>query len=250
MYKIVICDDDKNFISELKQIIKECNKKERELTLIEFSKGKDLLERLPFDSDVLFLNIQLEDADGNEIAIRLKEIGYRGLLVQCSGVYMPTPETVKISPYRYLLKQAGREAMKKEIIEIFQEMDWRRACFTLTASYQREKVIVRTMDIVFFTHHKKGSVLHLNKQRAKQYTRAPLITPYNFKSLLEMLGAIGFVCPHNSYIVNLHYVSAFNPTKEFLELDGQMMSVSRSKITQFTKEFTDFVNRKYKERMR
>lgn len=248
MYKIVICDDDKKFISELKQIIRECNHTGRKLTFTEFDKGKELLEKLPMDSDVIFLDIQLKDADGNEIALCLKETGYQGLLVQCSGGYMPTLETIRISPYRYLMKKAGREATKKEIIEIFQEMDWRKSHFTLTASYQREKVIIQTMDIVFITHHKKGSVLHLNRERAKQFAGAPLITPCNFKTLLEMLGGIGFVCPHNSYIVNLHYVSAFNPTKEFLEIDGQMMSVSRSKIVQFTKDFTEFVDRKYKER--
>ena len=47
--------------------------------------------------------------NGNETAVRLNQNGYQGVLVQCSGIFMPTPETIKISPYRYLLKQDSRE---------------------------------------------------------------------------------------------------------------------------------------------
>ena len=56
----------------------------------------------------------MEEMNGNEIAVKLKEKGYQGLLIQCSGIFMPTPETIKISPYRYLLKQYTGEEIRKE----------------------------------------------------------------------------------------------------------------------------------------
>ncbi len=250
MYKIVICDDDKNYIQELEKVIKECNKSKRELEFIEFYSGEELLENLPMDSDVLFLDIQLNGMDGNETAVKVEKMGYQGLLIQCSGIFMPTPETIKISPYRYLLKQADKETTYKDINEIFDEMDRQKACFTIEASYKREKVIIRTVDIVYFTHHKKGSVLHLNKERQKEYSEASLITRYHFQELQEMLYPVGFVCPHSSYLINLRYVSAFNPKKEFIKLDGRMFSVARGKVEQFSIEFTRYINLKYKEKLK
>lgn len=250
MYKIVICDDDKNYIQELEEIIKECNKSKRKLEFIEFYSGEELLKKFPIDSDVLFLDIQLKGMNGNETAVEVEKIGYQGLLVQCSGIFMPTPETIKISPYRYLLKQADKETTYKDINEILDEMDRQKACFTIEASYRREKVIIRTVDIVYFTHHKKGSILHLNKERQKEYSEAHLITRYHFQELQEMLYPVGFVCPHSSYLINLRYVSAFNPKKEFIKLDGKMFSVARGKVDQFSIEFTRYINLKYKEKLK
>jgi len=250
MYKIAICDDDKDYILELEDMIKECNNNKRELEFIEFYSGEDLLKGIPEDSDVLFLDIQLKGADGNEIAVKLGEKGYQGLLVQCSGVFFPTPETIKISPYRYLLKQVDRETTCKDITEIFSEMDRQKACFTIEVSSNREKIIVRTADIVYITHHKKGSVVHLNKEKQRDDEDEKLITPYNFQELLEMLYPVGFVCPHNSYLINLRYVTSFSPYREFVELEGKMLPIARGKVEQFSKEFMDYINRKYKEKLK
>lgn len=248
MYRILICDDDQNYIDELREILEECNAGERELEFIAFDSGEALLEHLPEDSDALFLDIRLGGMDGNQTAVELAKLGYQGLLILCSGIFKPTPETIKISPYRYLLKQADRETTCREIQEIFQEMDRQKACFTLEASYQRKKVIIRTMDIVYVTHHKKGSILHLNQKCREEYSEAKLITHYDFQELLEKLHSVGFVCPHNSYLVNLRYVSMFDPDKEFIELDGNMLAVARGKVCEFSKEFADYVNQKYKEK--
>lgn len=250
MYKIVICDSDQNYIKELEGIIRECNKNQRDLSFIEFYSGEELLENLPMDSDVLFMNIKLDGMDGNEAAVKAVEARYQGLLIQFSDTVMPTLETIKISPYRYLLKQAGKKAVCEEIYEILAEMDRQKARFALEASYRREKIIIRTMDIVYITHHKKGSVLHLNQEYQGQYPEGQLITPYKFRELLEMLSPIGFVCPHQSYLVNLRYVSSFNQTSELVELDGEQMSVARGRIAQFAKDFARYIDQSYREKLK
>ena len=89
MYKVAICDDDKNYISELTQIILECNAKKNEIQILEFHSGEQLLKGLPDDIDVIFLDIQMAGMNGNETAVQLKERGYHGILVQCSGIFMP-----------------------------------------------------------------------------------------------------------------------------------------------------------------
>lgn len=250
MYKIVICDDDRNYIQELISIIEGCNQNRRKLSFVTFCSGEELLENFPLDSDALFLDIQLQGMDGNKIAVLISEKGYRGVLVQCSGIFMPTPETIKISPYRFLLKQADKETTFRDICDIFEEMDRQKACFTIEASYKREKIIVRTMNIVYFTHHKKGSVLHLNKDCQKRFLDAKLITPYNFQWLLERLYPIGFTCPHSSYLINLRYVTEFNIKKEYICVDGKMLSVSRGKLDEFSKDFTQYINLKYREKLK
>lgn len=46
MYKIVVCDDDKNFISYMKEMLLRCGLSERQVTFYEVIKGSQM--RLSF----------------------------------------------------------------------------------------------------------------------------------------------------------------------------------------------------------
>lgn len=250
MYKIIICDDDKGFVNELKDIIAECNKEKRKIEFLEYYSGEELLENFQRDSDALFLDIQLEGMNGNEAALEILKKNYQGILVQCSGIFLPTPETVKISPYRYLLKQSPIEKTKQEIDEILEEMDRQKACYTLEVSYKRDKILVRTMDIMYITHYKKGSIIHLNKECAEDYSEGNLISTYSFEELMEKLQHVGFAIPHNSYIINMRYVTNFNFHKEIVLLGELRIPIARGKVSQFSNVLVRYMNTKYREKLK
>lgn len=250
MYKIAICDDDMDYIKELKEIILECNEEELELRFYEFDSGEKLLHSKIDDMDVIFLDIQMKGMNGNETAVQLNQRGYQGVLVQCSGIFMPTPETIKISPYRYLLKQDTRETTISEMKEILSQMVDRKLCYEIEGSYLREKMKFRVADIVYITHHSKGSVLHLRKEKAYQYQEGKIIVPYSFEELLQLLETADFSMPHNSYIVNLRYVSSFDPKTEFFVADGKTLPMSRGKKETFLNDLAKYTRKKYKEKLK
>lgn len=250
MYKIAICDDDKDYIKELEDIILECNERQLEIKFYEFDSGKRLLHSKFDEMDVIFLDIQMEEMNGNETAVRLNQSGYQGLLVQCSGIFMPTPETIKISPYRYLLKQDGKETTAHEIREIITKMAASKVCYEIEGSYMREKMYFRVADIVYITHHPKGSVLHLQREKAEQYKDGKIIVPYDFEQLLVLFEAVDFSIPHNSYMVNLHYVSDFNPKTECFVVDGKRLVMSRAKKEDFLNDLAKYTRKKYKEKLK
>ncbi len=246
MYNIAICDDDRDYIKELEDIIVECNEEELELEFFDFDSGEKLLHSKIDDMDVIFLDIQMQGMNGNETAVQLNQKGYQGVLVQCSGIFMPTPETIKISPYRYLLKQDTREKTVSEVKEILSQMVARKLCYEIEGSYLREKMNFRVADIVYITHHSKGSVLHLQREKAQQYQDGKIIVPYDFEELLELLEAADFSVPHNSYMVNLRYVSSFNPKTEFFVVDGKSLPMSRGKKETFLNDLAKYARKKYK----
>lgn len=249
MYKIAICDTDKGYIRELEGIIRECNVENREINFLEYQSGHALLKGMPEDVDAVIVEVQLPGMNGNRVVEELKIKRFPGVLVQ-AGSSMPTPETVRIAPYRYLLKQDSDESIARDIRDVLTEMDIIKTCFTIEGSYLREKMLFKTEDIVYITHHQKGSVLHLNKEKAKSYSEGNIITPYNFKELLEMLRRVGFSIPHNSYIVNLRYVADFDMHKETFCLEGQMMSVSRSMKKLFYEDLLKYIEKRNKEKLR
>lgn len=250
MYKIAICDDDKNYIEELKDIILKCNEKQLEIEFYEYDSGETLLHSKFDEMDVIVLDIQMQGMNGNETAVQLNQKGYQGVLVQCSGVFMPTPETIKISPYRYLLKHDTKEATIFEMKEILSQMVARKICFEIEGSYLREKINFQVADIVYITHHSKGSVLHLRREKENQYQGGKIIVPYDFDQLLELLDAADFSVPHNSYMVNLRYVSNFDPKTEFFVVDGKKLSMSRGKKGTFLNDLAKYTRKKYKEKLK
>lgn len=249
MYKIAICDDDKDYIKELEDIILECNEMQLAIEFYEFNSGEKLLHSKVDDMDVIFLDILMQGMNGNETAVRLIRSGYQGILVQCSGIFMPTPETIKISPFRYLLKQDEREKNLHELKEIIAQMVARKVCYEIEGSYLRQKMYFRVADIVYITHHSKGSVLHLRSEKAEQYQDGKIIVPYDFEQLLELFEAADFSIPHNSYMVNLRYVSDFNAKTESFVVDGKRLVMSRGKKEVFLNDLAKYTRKKYREKM-
>ena len=63
--------------------------------------------------------------------------------------------------------------------------------------------------------------------------------------LYERLAGRGFEYAHNSYIVNLKYVKKLY-SEELKLVDGQVLSVSRTKIKNLRKQVTEYFERKYR----
>lgn len=248
MYKVMICDDDKNYITELKEMILKCNQDIRDLKFYEFHSGEELLKKMPKDADVLFLDIQMKGMDGNETAVRLRKMNYRGILIQCSGIYNPTPQTVVISPYRYLLKQDSMGKTLAVLDEILEEMDRHRTCAAILANYQREQILLEPSNVVYFSRHRKGSEVHLAKGLEKKYPDGPIISPFSLETLYEQLRLVGFSIPHNSFLLNLRYISGMVSGEGIIRIGEEVFTISRSREKKFMGEFMRYLNQKYKEK--
>lgn len=248
VYKIALCDDDKEYMDELEKMLTACCKQEDTLEIVKCTSGEQLLKRNVDEEDVVFLDIQQEGMDGNEISVELRRRGYQGVLVHCSGIFMPTPETIKISPYRYLLKQSETEEIMKDLRDILDEIARRKEVCSVEAYYMREKITVQVADIMYITHHKNGkSVLHMKEPLQKLYSEANIIAPYSFKELMEMLEKSDFAMPHSSYIVNLHYVSRLTEA-DFVQVGSVRLSISRAKKNEFKKKIMEYFGNKYKRK--
>ncbi|MDE7338980.1 MAG: response regulator [Lachnospiraceae bacterium] len=127
MYKIAICEDDKGYIDYIKEIILKTNMiDENSLLFYEFYSGEQLCLSLNFDYDLVILDMQMEEMDGYETAMKMRAMGHHFLLVFCSGVVKPFPLSFKANPFRYLLKEYTEEEMISEMAEIVNEMKTRK----------------------------------------------------------------------------------------------------------------------------
>lgn len=249
MYHIVICDDDREYIEELKEMILESNGGKRTLCFEEYLSGLDLLKEITDEASILFLDIQMDGLDGNETAKLLREKNFQGVLVQCSGVYNPTPETIVISPYRYLLKQDSREKTLAVIDEILEEADKQNQCFALEGCFRREKIMVKTSDVLYFTRHRGGSKVHMMADKRDRFTDGVIHISETLEKLEDRLDSFDFAMPHNSYLVNLRYVKDYDIKQGTIDLNDQTLFISRSKKKGFMERMMRYMRMKYKGKM-
>lgn len=247
MYYIAICDDDMHFISYMKNVLAEAGIPENFCTYFEFQSGKDFIHA--FDNisriDLLILDIQMPDLDGNEIAKQFRYHFPDSVLVFCSGIYKPTVKSFEPNPFRYLLKEYTDSQLIKELKVIIREVDAKKAEPSILGSWYHYSISLNPVDILYISNERNGrSRLHLNP-KSKYYSDGQKITSREkLNTLYQLLKDYGFAYAHNSYIVNLSHIKMTSSIE--LELtDGTLLSIARSKEKELRLAFAAYVSKKY-----
>lgn len=79
MYKIAICDDDKNYREKIEKVIEtEGILPKSEIRFYEYESGKELLKNADILHDLVFMDMRMPGLDGNKSVLKLRDtIGQR-----------------------------------------------------------------------------------------------------------------------------------------------------------------------------
>lgn len=171
MYKIVICDDDKNFISYMKEMLLRCDLSERQVTFYEVTSGEECLltvERMT-SCDLIILDMQMSGMDGHATAKQFRKLFPDSLLVFCSGVSKPTDESFKTTPFRYLRKNYGDDKMLLELTAVVEKMKQMKKRTYVMGKNHMNIVKVYPDDILYIDNYKRGSEIHV-QENYKDYS--------------------------------------------------------------------------------
>lgn len=238
MYKIAICDDDRDYRKNIQQIItQEGVIENRELSFHEYDSGEALLKEAALLHHLIFVDIRMPGMDGNKTAELLRKSNDKAVLVYCSGFFEPTPEGINIGqPFRYILKDMYSNNLKKEIRQILLEMQRRVKVHIVTVTEAGKLLQIPINELLYISVAKRGSYLYLEQQERIVEIRCR----ESIKELYCQLEEQGFEYAHNSYIVNLEKVVSFERTVLRLR-GGVQLNISRSKKTQFEEHFMKFL---------
>lgn len=248
MYIMGICDDCRNDVERLKAYIKKADNCPADISIYEYANGEQLLEDAERYHHLIFIDMQMPGIDGNKTAREIRKMNKDAVVVFCSGVMLPTPEIFKVQPFRYLVKQAGRKAIQKEITDILGEMIQKVQVPYFTIRYDGKIIRIRIDGIIYVSIYHKQSKIYITRKEKERigFTgetdrgKDGIVCMKRLEEIREELERYGFACAHKSYLVNFAYI--IKKDKERIELvENIVLNCSRSQDKEFTKKFLEYL---------
>ena len=222
---IAICDDEQN---SLEMIQKELYRASEQLNItietylyMDGNKVFDLIYNNKEDFDILFLDIDMPDISGLEVAKKLREKGSDIILIFISAHEQYVFDSIEYNPFRYIRKNR----VTKEL-----PLALKAACSRL-AEMEDNHIVVKTedkevkikhSDIMYFETEARKVGIHLSNGEV-------LAVRKTIKELCEELDNEDFIRIHSGCVANAKYIDKFSSYDITLD-NGEQLIVSRTRI--------------------
>lgn len=217
MIRIAVCDDEKIMLDTICERIADYYASDCEI--VKYEDGKRLLEESKKQLfDVLFLDIDMPELNGMEVAQIIRETNRYIKIIFVTNKDSLVYKTLQYTPFRYIRKAhfdeefpEAAEELKKSLIE---------SSRTETFSLKNRKICVKLRDIVY-----AEVINHTLKVVLEKET---LNITKTMDELDETIGSFGFIRIHKSYLVNYRYISSVEAADVVLN-SGEKLPLSKKR---------------------
>ncbi|MGN1167430.1 MAG: LytR/AlgR family response regulator transcription factor [Lachnospiraceae bacterium] len=236
MLNIVIFDDNENDINITYDIINKYLKDKNKAAEIHTFTGKEEVMNYIKEvrTDVIFLDILVDDeAVGIEMAKEINSLSEHTYIVFLTGFLHYATDIYDTRHIYYVLKPELTQRLPGVFSKIEKIMDSEN-----TGIFHVKKgvndLILEKKKISYIERDRRISIIHYDGQTYS--------VNYKISDLVEMLAHSDFVRCHNSYIVNLQYVSRLERRFVLLK-DGTQVPISRSRNEEVKNQFLEWLQK-------
>ena len=241
--KAILIDDELNGRIALKQKLKDyCPSVEVIGEAEDGKKGIELIRQ--FNPELVFLDIEMPEMDGFEMLMNLPEKKFHLVFTTAYDHY--AIKAIKYAAFDYLLKPIDIDELKMTVERVAQQplpSFNQKRLETLEQNFlskpKLNKIAIPTTDgLLFFDLQ---HIVHLEAE--SNYTiiyfddHPKLLASRTLKEFEEILPADTFFRPHNSHIINLHFIKRYlrGDGGQVEMKNGNYVMVSRRKKGEFLK---------------
>lgn len=230
--KIGICDDIFEYRSSIKSYVEYYFKmKNTNYDIYIYSNGNELLNSNVL-FDILFLDIELEDTNGINIAKQILEYNPNTMIIIVTNYRKYLDAAMDINALRFIDKPITQERIISVLDKAISEIN--NSIITVRSKTNEIKKIKKS-DIIFVEVVRKTTTFYTKNENIEC---CEPISKYRY-----LLNSLYFSIPHNSYIVNLNFVLSYKRDK--LQMDyGEppyTISIATRKQHEFKQKFMSFI---------
>lgn len=228
--KVLICDDEPAFVDQMAQAVQSQPLPAGvSMNIIKTTRPEELTDEQLRQCQLMFLDIDMEERSGMEIARCVRKLGLDTILIFVTHYVQFSPEGYEVSAFRYLLKQE----LQQKLPGYF--------CDALTEILREEKVLEYSVNgegyqiphakILYLESRQRMIYLHaVNSEQAKYHFYGIL------EKLTEELEPDGFLRIQKSYLVNMAHIKKLNFDRVLMS-NGKVLPVSQKRYSELKKRY-------------
>lgn len=231
--KILICDDEVQYLNNLSAHVQEYMKNrfiEPEITSI-----TNPSQILSGDSwfDLAFLDIQMGDIDGITLAKELRKRNSKTALFFITNYDEYQDDAMDLQAFRYFSKPFDVGRLYSGLDKAMEYIDGAYVDIFLHGDNAQQRILVD--DILYITRANRKNFIKT------KYQYIPIRE--GFDEVCEKMPPLFFYQVHKSYFVNLHYVTKYSYTELYLT-DGTRIPIATRKQALFHKYWFEYLRRR------
>jgi DNA-binding LytR/AlgR family response regulator len=233
MINIAICDDEQIYLDKIYSYVNSFFSQNNIISSIYMYKnGTDLLRDCNKKIfDILFLDIDMPEVSGIEIANEIRKFNSDIILIFCTNIDSFVFQTIKFSPYRFVRK-SNLISEIQELLDSLQKKIAKESVYFI-ANKNDIPIKLKVTEIIYFESFRHCIDIH--------YKNDILKTSITLDNLETDYGELGFIRIHKSYLVNYRYIYDLDVGNKSIILDDKnQLTISRYRINSVTKLYMKF----------
>lgn len=231
MIHIAICDDEKDFVTYLTDLLdRYAAETGEEIKVTAYYDGMELTEKYDTSIDLIFLDIQMRLMDGLRAAEHVRRMDEKVGIIFLTTLTQYGLEGYKYQAANYIIKPMKYVRLKAEMDQwLKRHRKDDSPSMVIANDSGKYKVFLKSLRYV--ETFNRNLLLHTEQEN--------IICYKSMKEMERKLQDKGFVRCHTSYIVNLFYVKGIK--KLDIELvTGEIIPVSQPKRKEFMEQLADY----------
>lgn len=225
MLKITILEDQKEQAARLSAMLKHYAEEHADFsyTLQHYDQSIQLLTEYRCDADLLFLDIQLPDMLGMEVAKRIRAIDDRVMIIFITMLTQYAIEGYSVGAFDYVLKPVRYDEFAAKMDRACRILAHRSSSMTIDVRTKEDIHRISVDDVTYIEISNHDVMIHTPQETYKQWG--------NLKTYEEMLSEAHFVRCNACYLVNLKYVKGIHG--DTVRVYEDELTISKSKRKDF-----------------
>lgn len=231
--EVAICDDEKIFRQEIKEmLIRYKTEKRICIDIYEFESGEALLSSdLVFD--VVFMDYQMAGMNGLDAARALRTKNSICSIIFVTAFPEFILESFEVQPFRFMIKPIQEDKVYDALDNYIKQQ---KLLYPLVIIDNGEQKSIKAQDIIYLEGDGKYCLVRTNTE-----------TVHSSKTLAQVASLLPIHCfyrIHKSYVINMYFIASVNGNTVTFT-NGELATIGRNHIAEFKKVYMNFVKNYY-----